>query len=162
MTPSTVHQSRRKNERVGSHVTKIAHHSTECFDTTLQIAQTASSATLVVVVCARMACVVCLVAAARGMRACSCNTRIHVQCLAGLLDHNFQRCTVCLQTFTPEAVLAARRSQLSQPEIFETLYGFLLGRHYRGSRCRIHGYLGYFGRGPHRLPRRYEPGPIPL
>ena len=71
-----------------------------------------------------MACVVCLVADARGMRACSCNTRIHVQCLAGLLDHNFQRCTVCLQTFTPEAVLAARRSQLSQPEIFETLMDF--------------------------------------
>jgi hypothetical protein len=41
-----------------------------------------------------------------------------------MLEHNYMRCRVCLQTFTPESLLAARRSQLSRPEIFGPLLDF--------------------------------------
>ena len=44
------------------------------------------------------------------MRACACNNVTHAQCLAGMLEHNYTRCKVCLQPFTPDALLAARRS----------------------------------------------------
>ena len=71
-----------------------------------------------------MSCVVCLTDDGGGLHACSCNTRIHAQCLAGMLAHGYERCRVCLQPFTPVSLLAARRSELSRPEIFGPLIDF--------------------------------------
>ena len=70
-------------------------------------------------------CVVCLAPDGVGLaRACQCNTRIHAQCLAGMLEHGYEHCRVCLQPFTTDAVMAARRSMLARPAMFTAIMDF--------------------------------------
>ena len=71
-----------------------------------------------------MACTVCLGSDGDGMQACACKTRIHTECLAGLLEHGFTRCRVCLQAYTPTALLAAARYKLGSPAVFGPLIRF--------------------------------------
>ena len=71
-----------------------------------------------------MACAVCLGSDGGGIQACACKTRIHVECLAGMLDHGFSRCRVCLQTYTSAALLAVARYKLGSPEVFGPLIHF--------------------------------------
>ena len=71
-----------------------------------------------------MTCTVCLCSDENGLRACACKTQIHAECLAGLLEHGYTRCRVCLQPYTPSAILAAARYNLGRPDIFGPLVRF--------------------------------------
>ena len=71
-----------------------------------------------------MACTVCLVSDGGGMQACACKTPIHAECLARLLEHRYSRCRVCLQPYTPVALLAAARYGLGRPEVFGPIIRF--------------------------------------